>query len=232
MHLFYATNIEKQDIILDAEESRHLAKVLRLNDGEIVHVIDGKGIRFKCTIISANPKKALLKIDSKEEINEFFGLSIAAAPTKNLNRWEWFLEKSTEIGIDAIFPINTYHSERKVLKRERQERILISAMKQSYKATLPTLSEIEKFDKLIKQKFEGQKFIAHCYENIPKEALKSVFNKRENALILIGPEGDFSELEVNKAIGVGFIPISLGQSRLRTETAALIACHSIHLLNE
>lgn len=232
MHLFYSTQIQDQQIELDAEESRHLAKVLRLNDGEQVHVIDGKGTRFTCTIISAHPKKSLLQIDSENLSPEHFGITIAAAPTKNLNRWEWFLEKATEIGIDAIQPILSFHSERKVLKLERQERILISAMKQSYKATLPNLNELTKFDKIIKQNFEGQKFIAHCYESIPSKALKSVYEPNKNTLILIGPEGDFSEQEVHQALEAGFKPISLGKSRLRTETAALVACHSIHLLNE
>ncbi len=232
MHLFYSKQIGKSEIVLDSDESRHLAKVLRLQDGEQVIVIDGLGKRYQCSIVSANHKKALLTIDKTENLAEHFGISIAAAPTKNLNRWEWFLEKSTEIGIDAIYPIISFHSERKVLKRDRQERILISAMKQSYKATLPKLGDIEKFDSFLKVDFKGQKLIAHCYEEIGKSNLKQVFRKGEDALILIGPEGDFSEIEVKKAIESGFTPISLGESRLRTETAALIACHSIHLLNE
>lgn len=232
MHLFYSTQIGKSEIVLDSDESRHLAKVLRLQDGEEVIVIDGLGKRYQCSISSANPKKALLIINKTENIAEHFGISIAAAPTKNLNRWEWFLEKSTEIGIDAIYPIVSFHSERKVLKHDRQERILISAMKQSYKATLPKLGDLEKFDSFLKIDFKGHKFIAHCYDQEDKNPLKKEFKKGEDALILIGPEGDFSEAEVNKAIDAGFIPISLGESRLRTETAALIACHSIHLLNE
>lgn len=232
MHLFYSTQIQNQEIELDAEESRHLAKVLRLTDGEQVHVIDGKGTRFTCTIISAHPKKSFLQIDSKDTSSEHFGITIAAAPTKNLNRWEWFLEKATEIGIDGIQPILSFHSERKVLKRERQERILISAIKQSYKSMLPRLNELTKFDKIIGQDFEGQKFIAHCYKSIASEPLKSIFEPHQNTLVLIGPEGDFSEQEVQQAIEAGFKPISLGKSRLRTETAALVACHSIHLLNE
>lgn len=232
MHLFYSTSIQSNTIELDAEESRHLAKVLRLNNGDQVHAIDGKGKRYSCIIDSAHPKKAILKIEKEEIINEHFGITIAAAPTKNLNRWEWFLEKATEIGIDGIQPLLSFHSERKVLKRERQERILISAMKQSYKATLPSLSELDKFDKVIQQDFNGQKFIAHCYDSIAKTPLKTEFKKGKDTLILIGPEGDFSEQEVHQAIEAGFKPISLGKSRLRTETAALVACHSIHLLHE
>lgn len=232
MHLFYSTQIREKEIVLNSDESRHLAKVLRLQDGEEVIVIDGLGKRYHCSISSANPKKALLFINKTENIAEHFGISIAAAPTKKINRWEWFLEKSTEIGIDAIYPIVSFHSERKLLKRDRQERILISAMKQSCKATLPKLGNLDKFESILKIDFKGQKFIAHCYEEISKSNLKQVFRKGEDALILIGPEGDFSEIEVKKAIELGFTPISLGESRLRTETAALIACHSIHLLNE
>lgn len=232
MNLFYATAIHGASIELDSEESRHLAKVLRLKEGEIVHVINGKGSRFECKIISANPKKATLQIINEEKLNENFGLSIAAAPTKNLNRWEWFLEKSTELGVDTIYPLNTFHSERKLLKHERQERILIAAMKQSYKATLPQLIEIEKFERFIQKDYKGQKFIAHCFEHLPRKKLKEVFVQNKPALVLIGPEGDFSESEVKQANDAGYISISLGKSRLRTETAAIVACHSIHLLNE
>ena len=232
MHLFYSKNISKKEIQLDAEESRHLVKVLRLTDGEECHVIDGIGNRYHCRINAAHPKKAILTILSKEKIQENFGIHIAAAPTKNLNRWEWFLEKATEMGIDRISPITSFHSERKVLKQDRQERILVSAMKQSYKTTLPQLDELCKFDAFIKQEFEGQKFIAHCYDSMPKKALKDVFKANKPAILLIGPEGDFSEQEVQEAMNCGFQAISMGESRLRTETAAIVACHSIHLLNE
>lgn len=231
MHLFYSTDIQEKTITLNTEESKHLAKVLRLEMGEKVVVIDGKGTRYHCSILLAHQKASELTIDKQEIIDSDFGIEIAAAPTKNLNRWEWFLEKSTEIGIDAIHPFIGFHSERKVLKRDRQERILISAMKQSYKAKLPTLSELQKFKTLIKVDFEGQKFIAHCYDELPKTSLKKAHKKGEKALLLIGPEGDFSKEEVLQAIENGFEPIDLGESRLRTETAALVACHTIHLLN-
>jgi len=231
MHLFYSSNISDNTITLDNEESKHLAKVLRLEMGENVHVIDGKGTRYLCSILVAHQKATQLTILEKEVVNETYGIEIAAAPTKNLNRWEWFLEKSTEIGIDAIHPIVSFHSERKVLKKDRQERILVSAMKQSYKTKLPQLSELEKFKQFITKEFDGRKFICHCYDELQKKSLNESYKKGEKALLLIGPEGDFSKQEVELAIKEGFEPIGLGESRLRTETAAIIACHTIHVLN-
>lgn len=231
MHLFYATTIQEQTIHLDPEESRHLAKVLRLKDGDRISVIDGLGNQYTCEVFHAHPKNSVLNILERKTLSEEFGVSIAAAPTKNLNRWEWFLEKATEIGIDEIYPIKSYHSERKVLKHDRQERILISAIKQSYKATLPKLSELTSFKKLIEQQFDHPKYIAHCYEEIPRVSLKQIHPRGQKALILIGPEGDFSKEEVELAIAKGFQSVSLSESRLRTETAALVACHTIHLIN-
>ena len=231
MHLFYSSNISDNTITLDNEESKHLAKVLRLEMGENVHVIDGKGTRYLCSILVAHQKATQLTILEKEVVNETYGIEIAAAPTKNLNRWEWFLEKSTEIGIDAIHPIVSFHSERKVLKKDRQERILVSAMKQSYKTKLQQLSELEKFKQFITKEFDGRKFICHCYDELQKKSLNESYKKGEKALLLIGPEGDFSKQEVELAIKEGFEPIGLGESRLRTETAAIVACHTIHVLN-
>lgn len=231
MHLFYSTSITQGMVELDQDESRHLAKVLRLTSGDAVTVIDGKGGKYTCEVLEAHPKKSTLQITEELREDNEYKVSIAAAPTKNLNRWEWFLEKATEIGIDGIYPLVTYHSERKVLKRERQERILISAMKQSYKSKIPDLREITSFKDFLQQKLGSAKYIAHCYDDIPKEPLKNTYKKGEKALILIGPEGDFSKEEVKLAIDKGFIPVSLGESRLRTETAALMACHTIHLLN-
>ena len=231
MHLFYSTNISENTITLDNEESKHLAKVLRLEMGDKVVVIDGVGTRYNCTISLAHQKATKLTITEKEVMNEHFGVEIGAAPTKNLNRWEWFLEKATEIGIDAIHPFISFHSERKMLKKERQERILLSAMKQSYKTKLPILSDLVKFKELVNRPFDGQKFIAHCYDDLPKKSLTTAHQKGQKALLLIGPEGDFSKEEVGFAMQNGFQPIELGKSRLRTETAAIVACHTIHILN-
>lgn len=232
MHLFYSTNIQENRIELDADESRHLSKVLRLTNGDQVVVVDGRGSWFICEILEAHTKKAILAVRKQEDRSQDFRVEIAAAPTKNLNRWEWFLEKATEIGINAIHPVLTSHSERKVLKRERQEKILISAMKQSYKAEQPILSDFIKYSDFIKLPFEGEKYIAHCVDELPKMKLKSIHPKGKKALILIGPEGDFSPEEISAAIAAGFKPVSLGTSRLRTETAAIVACHTIHQINE
>ena len=153
------------------------------------------------------------------------------APTKNIDRTEWFTEKATEIGFDELSFLNCRYSERKVIKKERIEKILVSAVKQSLKATMPVLNEMTDFNKFVSRDFKGQKFIAHCYEG-EKPLLKDILRSGEDALVMIGPEGDFSEEEVAKAIAAGFQPVSLGKSRLRTETAALVACHTLNLLNQ
>ena len=158
-------------------------------------------------------------------------LHIAMAPTKNMDRTEWFAEKATEIGIDELTFLNCRFSERRVIKTERISKILIAAIKQSLKARLPRLNEMTDFNRFIAQPFKGQKFIAHCHEG-EKPLLKEVLQRGEDALVLIGPEGDFSEEEVQQAVAQGFQPISLGPSRLRTETAALVACHLMNLTNQ
>ena len=217
---------------LPFEEGQHCIKVLRKKEGDEILVTDGKGYFYDARIIQAHPKHCIVNIvntiDTPKNWN--FNLQIAFAPTKNIDRIEWCAEKATEIGIDCFSPILCDHSERKEIKVQRIEKILISAMKQSQKAILPQLNEMQQFRKFIEQDFEGQKFIAHCYEQEKRE-LKEIYKKGNNALILIGPEGDFSEKEVELALSNGFIPVSLGESRLRTETAALVACHTIHVLN-
>ncbi|MDU1891058.1 MAG: 16S rRNA (uracil(1498)-N(3))-methyltransferase [Dysgonomonas sp.] len=217
---------------LPLEEAQHCIKVLRKKEGDEVLLTDGKGHFFDASIIQAHPKHCIVNIlrTIEHSKNWNFNLQIAFAPTKNIDRIEWFAEKATEIGVDCFSPILCDHSERKEIKAQRIEKILVSAMKQSQKATLPILDEMIPFSKFIKQDFDGQKFIAHCYPQ-EKVLLKDAYKKGENALILIGPEGDFSEKEVEEAIKNGFQPISLGESRLRTETAALVACHTIHVLN-
>lgn len=232
MHLFYSTAIEKEHILLDAEESRHLVKVLRMQAGDQVYVIDGKGNRYRCEVELVHPKKTRLTIKERQNDNETFGIHLAVAPTKNLNRWEWFLEKATEIGIDRISPLLCAHSERKVLKMERQQKILIAAMKQSYKAKMPQLDEMIPLAKFLNQVQAEEKLIAHCEDDLPRMSLKKVHKAQKNVCLLIGPEGDFSSEEIESALEAGFLPISLGKSRLRNETAAIVALQSIHLLNE
>ena len=233
MQLFYVPNISGSEIILDETESKHAIRVLRLQKGNRVQVVDGKGGFYETQITDANPKKCRLSIVNS--ILEFgkrnFNLHIAIAPTKNIDRFEWFLEKATEIGIDEITPLLTSHSERKTVNPERLEKILVSAMKQSLKAYLPKLNELTSFKELIINNKSENKFIAWCDE-IQKTHLKNLATKRNNTLILIGPEGDFSSDEVKLAIENGFKVVSLGESRLRTETAGIVACHIVNLANE
>lgn len=231
MHQFYTKEAGKNSIDLDPEESRHLIKVLRLKEGAKVQVIDGKGYTYDCSVAKLGSKKAVLDIISKQFKQELFGIHLAVAPTKNINRWEWFLEKATEIGIDKISPIISKQSERKVLKEERNERILISAIKQSQKATKPEIEAICKFSEFIKQEYKGEKFIAHCSDHFKRADLKKLHQTGQNAVILIGPEGDFSKEEIEAAEDNGFRSINLSSSRLRTETAAIVACHTLTLCN-
>ena len=219
MHVFYTPDIQTR-AELPEEEAQHCVRVLRLNIGDQITLTDGKGNFYRAEISAATNKRCMVNI-----------LHIAMAPTKNMDRTEWFAEKATEIGFDELTFLNCRFSERKVIKTERISKILVSAIKQSLKARLPQLNEMTDFNKFITQPFKGQKFIAHCYEG-EKPLLKDVFRKGEDALVLIGPEGDFSEKEVQKAIENGFTPISLGKSRLRTETAALVACHTLNLQNQ
>ena len=233
MQLFYTPNINAATYTLDKEESTHCVRVLRLKEGSQIYLTDGKGNLYKAQLLSANLKECVAEII--ETIANYgkrdFYLHIAIAPTKNIDRFEWFLEKATEIGIDEITPIFCEHSERNVVKPERLQKIITSAVKQSLKAYHPILNEAVKFNQLIANDFYGKKYIAHC-ENDEKNALHLAYKKGENALILIGPEGDFSVAEIKKAIENKYQPISLGNSRLRTETAGIVACHTINLLNE
>lgn len=232
MHVFYTPDIQTRPE-LPEEEAAHAVRVLRLQAGDEVTLTDGQGNFYRAEISTATPKRCLVKIlETQPQAPLWQGhLHIALAPTKNMDRTEWFAEKATEIGIDELTFLNCRFSERKVIKTERIAKILVSAIKQSLKARLPRLNEMTDFNKFIAQPFSGQKFIAHCYEG-EKVLLKDAVHRGEDALVLIGPEGDFSEEEVGKAIENGFIPISLGKSRLRTETAALVACHILNLQNQ
>lgn len=233
MQLFYVPTISGAEVILDETESKHAVRVLRLSEGDEIELVDGKGGFYKAKITSAHPKKCKLSIVESETGfgKKDFRLHIAIAPTKNIDRTEWFLEKCTEIGIDEITPLLSEHSERKVIKPERLEKILVSAMKQSVKAYLPKLNELTKLSDLLQQSKEPKKFIAHCNDG-NKPHLKDVVKQGDDVLILIGPEGDFSPEEVEQAKKKGFEEISLGSARLRTETAGVVACHIVNLANE
>jgi 16S rRNA (uracil1498-N3)-methyltransferase len=227
MQLFYTNNSETEFTLL-SEESKHITKVLRKKEGDTLQFTNGKGQLLIAEITTSDIRKTRVKVTEKieKEKQHNYYLHIAIAPTKNMDRFEWFLEKATEIGIDEITPIICHHSERKVVKTERCNRILLSAMKQSLKYHLPKLNEAISFKDFIKQDFEGKKYIAHCDEGEKTELRKE---KKENrTLILIGPEGDFSVTEIEIALQNKFKAVSLGNSRLRTETAGIVAVHTIN----
>lgn len=230
MHLFYTPDIATT-LELPQEEAAHALRVLRLTEGEEVMLTDGKGSFYRAEIDIISGKRCYVRIvETTSPAPLWRGhLHLAMAPTKNMDRIEWFAEKATEIGVDEISFLDCRFSERKVVKNERVEKILVSAMKQSLKPTLPQLNSMIPFNKFVTQSFSGQKFIAHCYEG-EKESLMQALQPGEDALVLIGPEGDFSPEEVKQAISLGFRPISLGKSRLRTETAALVAVHCMNLV--
>jgi len=233
MHLFYTPDLKNETYRLNEEESKHCVRVLRQTEGDTLYLVDGKGLFCEAIITTAHPKACELRI-TERKVNygaRNFRLTIAVAPTKNIDRYEWFLEKATEIGIDRVIPLISRYSERKEIKHERLEKVMISAIKQSIKAYLPHLNPILTFKQFIKIPFEGQKFIAHCNDGA-KVLLSDAIIKGADVLIAIGPEGDFSIEEVEAAIGEGFIPISLGDARLRTETAALVACVTVNLKNQ
>lgn len=232
MQIFYTPDIAVNPE-LPEEEAGHCIRVLRLTEGDEILLTDGKGTFYKAAISRAHHKHCeVFILESWQQPALWnFHLHIAVAPTKNMDRMEWFAEKATEIGIDAITCLNCRFSERREIKPARLEKILVSAMKQSQKATLPQLEGMTDFKSFVSQPFDGRKFIAHC-EDGDKTLLKQTYRPGENALVLIGPEGDFSPEEIELALKKGFEPISLGDSRLRTETAALVACHTIHVLNQ
>lgn len=231
MQLFYTPDIQGKQYTLNETESKHAVRVLRLANGDGIQLIDGNGNFYEAQIIDAHPKRC--KVEVIKTVTGFgkrnHYLHVAVAPTKNIDRFEWFLEKATEIGIDEITPILCEHSERKAIKDERLEKVIVSAMKQSLKAYLPKLNPLTPLKELFDTDFSGKKFIAHCYDQDKRE-LKNELEGSQKILVLIGPEGDFSEDEVEMAIDQKFVPVSLGESRLRTETAAVVACHTVNLL--
>lgn len=231
MHLFYTPDIAHSNE-LPPEEAAHALRVLRLKAGDELTLTDGMGCFYRAEIAVADNKHCLVNVlETLPQPALWKGhLHLALAPTKNMDRMEWLAEKATEIGFDELTFLNCRYSERRVIKLERIEKIVVSAVKQSLKARMPQLHELTDFDKFIRQPFNGQKCIAHCYPG-EKPLLKDILHPEEDALVLIGPEGDFSEEEVALAIENGFQPISLGASRLRTETAALVAVHLMNLLH-
>ncbi len=233
MHIFFTPDINTDFYTLSEEESRHCVKVLRMNVDEKVMLIDGRGKHYTAEIIDNHPKRCSVKVtDVVEKQNrKEYKLHIALAPTKNIARFETFLEKITEIGVDEIIPFVSRYSERKNIKPERLEKVIISATKQSKAFFKPEFHNLKNFNELINSDFNGEKFIAHCYDSDTKKHLKEVYEKRKDVLILIGPEGDFSEGEIQQAVSKGFTEVSLSDSRLRTETAGIVACQIIDFMN-
>ena len=243
MELFYSRNIEGGSCRLDKDESGHCAKVLRHRCGDEISVIDGKGTLYRCRITSDNPKEVEAMVLSYEEGwgAHPYRLHLAVCPTKNNDRYEWFAEKACEVGVDTISPVIGEHSERKVFKTARLEKILVSAAKQSLKAAVPEISEPVTVKEFIRECTESNgsrngsplKLIAYCFEdeNIPRRSIKEVLDKYESTdiIVMIGPEGDFSRSEAQMALEAGFIPVHLGPSRLRTETAA-VSCRQSHIV--
>ncbi|MCB7480220.1 16S rRNA (uracil(1498)-N(3))-methyltransferase [Christiangramia sediminis] len=235
MQLFYNPEISENDkqIIFQRDESKHIVKVLRKKEGDILNITNGNGLLISAEIIKADIKQCLAKVISAEkQPPPPYYVHMIVAPTKMNDRYEWFLEKAMEIGIHEITPIICEHSERKVVKLNRFERVLQSAMKQSLHYRMPKLNEPINFSDFISKETEGSNFIAHCEEETEKVYLQNKIETGEQVNILIGPEGDFSTKEIEMALNKGWEAVSLGDSRLRTETAAIVACHTVALKNQ
>ena len=226
MQLFYAPDITPPLYTLSEEESKHCVRVLRLGRGDTLHITDGRGNLFCCQITDDNPKRCTVRVTTTQAQWEPlpYRLVMAVAPTKNIERFEWFLEKATEVGVSEIVPLLCERSERRALKIERAERVVVSAMKQSLKAFCPALRPLTPLDDLLAEPFDGRRLIAHCdAPRMEKRHLFDTLRPHENLLVLIGPEGDFSPAEIDAALRAGFEEIPLGRQRLRTETAAVVA---------
>ncbi len=226
MQLFYAPDIVPPLYTLSEEESKHCIRVLRLQCGDTLHLTDGRGTLYRCCIEEEDGKRCTVRV--VESLPEFermpYRLTMAVAPTKNIERFEWFLEKATEIGVSEIVPLDCDHSERHILKADRAQRIVVAAMKQSLKAYCPTLQPLTPLRELLARPFDGRRFIAHCdTPRTTKRYLPATLRPGEDLQILIGPEGDFSPAEIDAALAAGFEEITLGEQRLRTETAAVVA---------
>jgi len=233
MNVFYTPDIGDCNYTLEESESKHCIRVLRKSLGDRLILVDGKGGWYEASITDANPKRCSVEII--QEIQHFekrdYYLHLAIAPTKNIDRFEWMIEKATEIGVDEITPLLCEHSERKMVNNERLQKVMISAMKQSLKAYLPRLNNLTNFVTFSSQTFDAKKIIAHCDEGFKKHLFNQII-PHENVVVMIGPEGDFSQVEIKKAKDSGFFEASLGRSRLRTETAGIVVCEVISLVNE
>lgn len=234
MQLFYSNNLKDNLFTFEENESKHIITVLRHKTGDNINVTDGSGNMYRAQLINANPRQCQAVITSimppMKKHNYY--LHIAISPTKNADRMEWFVEKTVELGIDEISPIICEHSERKRINKERLQKIALSAMKQSIKTHITRINDIMHFNDFIRTGFVGKKLIAYVDSHQHNKSISMNYAKGENALILIGPEGDFSREEINMAIEHEYIPVSLGSSRLRTETAGITACCWVYYTNQ
>jgi 16S rRNA (uracil1498-N3)-methyltransferase len=234
MQVFFAPDITGDVFVLSQDESKHIVRVLRMTRGTTVKLIDGKGNLYEGLIEDPDPKRCTITVTGV--IREFekrnHKLNIAISPLKNPDRFEWFVEKSVEIGIDRITPLICKNTEKQSIKPGRINNIIISAMKQSLKAFMTVLDEPVSFREFTGLKHNGIKMIAHCNNTFDRSRISDAYNRQEDATILIGPEGDFSEEEIRLAADEGFSQIHLGYSRLRTETAGIAACLSVYLINQ
>ncbi len=233
MQLFYHPELDNEtnQFTFPVDESRHISKVLRKKSGDALHITNGKGIWYEAEILNPDHKKCTAKITAKRVVSPSpYRLHMVVAPTKLNDRFEWFLEKATEIGVHEITPIICDHSERKVIKMERMEKVIQSAMKQSLQTYLPKLNRAISFKEFMNLPNSDNRFIAHCEEDQKKELLHAA-RPKENTSILIGPEGDFSENEIEMALQNNYKAVALGNNRLRTETAAIVACTTMAMIN-
>ena len=248
MELFYSKDISDGGRVLDADESSHCVRVLRHRRGDTIHVVDGHGLLYRCTIVDDDPRGVLFDVDEWVENygTHDYWLRMAVCPPKNIDRFEWFAEKATEIGVDVITPLFGDYSERRIFKPERIERLLVAAAKQSHKGAIPQLDEALTVTEFLQQDHDGLKLICYCDDVIGKMDIKEALmrhsgfrpeslgaevspQRKQEITIMIGPEGDFSRAEVALALERGWQPVSLGDSRLRIETAALVATTAVYL---
>lgn len=231
---FYAPDIAST-LLLPEDEAKHAIRVLRHKAGDLLHVVDGCGHRYVCRLLADHPRHATVEIVEMYDLPVAWptDIIIAVAPTKNIDRMEWLVEKLVEIGVNRIVPIMCRHSERRELKPERLQRIAISAMKQSLKAVLPQVDSLTPFEQVVKNVRATGKFIAYCSDSVERRLFARTYKPGcDSAVVLIGPEGDFDPEEVDMAIASGYVPVTLGDNRLRTETAAIVACDTIHVINQ
>ncbi len=230
---FFAPDIA-HDMTLPPSDSAHVVRVLRMRVGDTLYIVDGKGTRYRCALTVDDPRRAVVTVLDSEPVAKVWhdDITIAVAPTKHLDRMEWLVEKLVEIGVDRFVPIRCARSERKELKTERLEKIAVSAMKQSLKATLPVITEMTPLKQFLAGCDAAQRFVGYCDKDTPRRLLVGTLRPGLSTAILIGPEGDFTPDEIADCLAADFIPVTMGDNRLRTETAALVGCDTFHIINQ